>query len=319
MKELALVIPVYNEAVIIERAIDAIVAQLRGIEDLDYFELIIVDDGSQDETWNLLLEELCPRHPEIHAIKLSRNFGKESALCAGLEICDAQATIIMDADLQHPPSLIEEMLAIWRGGSVDIVEAVKRTRGDEPMLSQAAANGFYSLFGWLSGVSLKNASDFKLLDRRVVEALREMPEKNLFFRGMSAWVGFDRREIEFDVAPRLDSDSKWDTLGLFRLALTSIVAFSSAPLHLITLSGLGFIIFSIALGLVTLAQHFSGEAVSGFATVILLLLLIGGVIMVSLGIIGEYLARIYNEVKARPRFLVADDSTKHKLDRKTEP
>ncbi|MFK7730893.1 MAG: glycosyltransferase family 2 protein [Pseudomonadales bacterium] len=315
MRELSLVIPVFNEADIIVAAVDTILTELKSIDDLDYFELIIVDDGSSDGTWKLLIEVLCPRYPEIRAIKLSRNFGKESALCAGLELCDAQATIIMDADLQHPPALIKDMLGLWREGSVDIVDAVKRDRGDEPAISRLSANGFYAVFERLSGVGLKNASDFKLLDKRVVAAWREMPEKNLFFRGMSAWVGFNRKEIQFDVAPRLGSDSKWSTLGLFRLALTSIVSFSSAPLHLITLSGVGFILFSIVLGVITVARHFSGEAVSGFATVILLLLIIGGVIMVSLGIIGEYLARIYNEVKARPRYLIADDSRDSKIER----
>lgn len=315
MRELSLVVPVFNEAAIIVSAIDTIVAQLNLIENLDYYEIIVVDDGSTDTTWELLLHDLCPRHPEIRAIKLSRNFGKESALCAGLELCDAQATIIMDADLQHPPALIKEMLQIWREGGVDIVDAVKRDRGDEPALSRWSANGFYAVFERLSGVGLRNASDFKLLDKRVVEAWRAMPEKNLFFRGMSAWVGFNRQEIQFDVAPRLGSESKWSTLGLFRLALTSIVSFSSAPLHLITLSGVGFILFSIVLGAITLMRHFSGEAVSGFATVILLLLIIGGIIMVSLGIIGEYLARIYNEVKARPRYLVAEDSREANVER----
>lgn len=315
MRELSLVIPVFNESAIIVRAMNTIMSQLHSIAGLDYFEVIVVDDGSSDATWERLINDVCPHHPEIHAIKLSRNFGKESALCAGLEQCDAKATIIMDVDLQHPPALIEDMLRIWRQGEVDIVEAVKRDRGDEPALSKLSANGFYSLFEWLCGVSLKNASDFKLLDKRVVEAWREMPERNVFFRGMSAWVGFSREQIEFDVAPRLGSNSKWSSLGLLRLALTSIVSFSSAPLHLITLSGIGFILFSLVLGCITLARHFSGEAVSGFATVILLLLIIGGIIMVSLGIIGEYLARIYNEVKARPRYLIADDSREHTAER----
>lgn len=310
MKELAIVIPVFNEGNILVQALDTIVGELRNIEDLKNFEIIVVDDGSRDNTWELLTEKLCLEYAEIHAIKLSRNFGKESALCAGLENTDAQATVIMDADMQHPPSLIKEMLKIWRNGSVDVVEAVKRSRGDEPAISRMTANGFYAVFNWLSGVDLKNASDFKLLDKRIVAAWRELPEKNLFFRGMSAWLGFNRKEIEFDVAPRLNSESKWQTAGLFRLALNSIAAFSSAPLHLITLAGMLFIFFATVMGLTTLTQYFSGVAVSGFATVILLLLIIGGVIMISLGIIGEYLAKIYDEVKARPRYLIADQFKK---------
>jgi glycosyltransferase involved in cell wall biosynthesis len=308
MKDLSLVIPVFNEEDILVNAVETIIAELNRIDSLKSFELIIVDDGSQDSTWDLLTRQLCPRHSEIHALKLSRNFGKESALCAGLEVADARAVVVIDADLQHPPSLIREMYETWLTGSVDIVEAVKRSRGDEPFLSKVAANSFYLLFSRLSGVNLKNASDFKLMDRRVIDAWKALPERNLFFRGMSAWVGFTRKQIEFDVAERADSVSKWSTVGLFRLALTSIAAYSSAPLHLITAAGLIFIVFSIFLGLSTLYQYSTGIAVSGFTTVILLLLIIGGALMVSLGIIGEYLARIYDEVKARPRYLISDDS-----------
>ncbi len=308
MKALSLVIPVYNEATIVAGALNRIARALLAIDDLEDFEIIVVDDGSDDTTWQVLLDKVCPRHPQVRAIRLSRNFGKEAALCAGLELSDAQATIVMDVDLQHPPSLIGQMLEAWRAGDVDIVECVKRDRGRESRLAHAFADGFYTLFDRLSGVDLKNASDFKLLDRRVVESWRAMPERNVFFRGMSAWVGFHRVQIEFDVAPRAGGVSKWSTWSLFRLALSSIVSFSSAPLHLITLFGVGFMLFAIVLGIDTLATYFSGVAVSGFTTVILLLLITGGIIMVSLGIIGEYLARIYNEVKARPRYLVAEDT-----------
>ena len=308
MKDLSLVIPVYNEAAIIVNAVATIIGELEKIEFLDSFELIIVDDGSHDATWSLLTQELCPRYSAIHAIRLSRNFGKEAALCAGLEIANARAIVIMDADLQHPPALIAKMLEHWQRGSVDVVEAVKRSRGDEPVVSKLAAHVFYIVFSRLSGVNLKNASDFKLMDKRVVEAWKDLPERNLFFRGMSAWLGFNRQQIEFDVAPRADRASKWSTLGLFRLALRSIAAYSSVPLQLITLVGGVFIVFSLFLSISTMSQYLSGAAVSGFTTVILLLLIIGGIIMVSLGIIGVYLARIYEEVKGRPRFLIADDS-----------
>ena len=308
MKDLSLVIPVFNEEAILANAIETIISELNAIESLQSFEIIIVDDGSTDSTWDLLTQKLCVRHSEIHALKLSRNFGKESALCAGLEIANARAIVVIDADLQHPPALIKDMFEIWLTGSTDIVEAVKRSRGDEPFLSRVAANSFYTLFSSLSGVNLKNASDFKLMDKRVIDAWKELPERNIFFRGMSAWVGFERQQIEFDVAPRSDSASKWSTVGLFKLALTSIAAYSSAPLHLITVAGMIFIVFSIFLGLSTLFQYSTGVAVSGFTTVILLLLIIGGAIMVSLGIIGAYLAKIYDEVKARPRYLVSDDS-----------
>ncbi len=308
MKDLSLVIPVFNEETILVNSIETIIAELNKIETILSYELIIVDDGSQDSTWELLTQHLCPVHSAIHALKLSRNFGKESALCAGLEMADSRAVVVMDADLQHPPSLIREMVELWQTASVDIVEAVKRSRGNESFLSKVAANSFYSIFSNLSGVNLKNASDFKLMDKRVIDAWKALPERNLFFRGMSAWVGFTRRQIEFDVAERAGSESKWSTIGLFRLALTSITAYSSAPLHLITATGLVFIVFSVFLGLIAVYHYINSIAVSGFTTVILLLLIIGGALMMSLGIIGEYLARIYDEVKARPRYLISDDS-----------
>jgi len=310
MNDLSLVIPVFNEEAIVVNTIETIIEEIEKIEDLQSFELIIVDDGSSDSTWELLTQRLCPAHGEIHAIKLSRNFGKESALCAGLEHADARAVVVMDADLQHPPELIGEMYRIWHSEPVDIVEAIKRSRGDESFLSKVAANGFYSVFSKLSGINLENASDFKLMDRRVVDAWKELPERNIFFRGMSAWIGFSRRQIEFDVVERADSVSKWSTLGLIRLALTGIAAYSSAPLHLITMGGVVFIIFFFFMSMLTLYQYSIGEAISGFSTVILLLLIIGGAVLVSLGIIGEYLARIYDEVKARPRYLISDDSRK---------
>jgi len=311
MRELSLVIPVFNEGKIVAEAIDKILAVLQNIEGLSDYEVIVIDDGSRDNTWEILANHICPSERRVRAVRLSRNFGKEAALCAGLELSQAQATVIMDADLQHPPELISQMWERWKTGNVDVVEGVKRDRGEESALAKLFAGSFYTLFDWLSGIDLRNASDFKLLDRRVVDAWRRMPEKNVFFRGMSAWVGFRREELTFDVAPRAGGETKWSTLGLLRLALTSIVSYTSAPLYLITLFGVGFILFSIVIGIDTLVSHFSGEAVSGFATVIILLLIIGGVIMVSLGIIGQYLARIYNEVKARPRYLLADDTHDH--------
>jgi glycosyltransferase involved in cell wall biosynthesis len=308
MNELAIVVPVFNEQSIIIQSVETIIEELKLIDALDSFELIVIDDGSQDATWEILTEQLCPAHPQIRAIQLSRNFGKEAALCAGLQAADAQAVVVMDADLQHPPALINEMYHIWRSESFDIVEAVKCSRGNESNFSRMTANAFYAVFSRLSGVDLKNASDFKLLDKRVVAAWKTLPERNVFFRGMSAWMGFSRKQIEFSVAERSGSTSKWNTYSLAKLALTSIAAFSSAPLHLVTIAGALFILFSILLGMVAIVQYCTGIAVSGFATVILLLLIIGGSIMISLGIIGEYLARIYDEVKLRPRYVVSDDT-----------
>lgn len=306
MKGLSVVIPVYNEESVLLNSISCIVQELDNIVGLESYELVIIDDGSVDATWDILESELCPRYPQVCAVRLSRNFGKEAALCAGLQHADAEAVVVMDADMQHPPALVGQMYSIWKNGEADVVEAIKRSRGNETLGSKLSAGVFYAVISRLSGFDLKNASDFKLMDRRAVEAWKALPEKNVFFRGMSAWVGFEREQILFDVAERSDSKSKWKRINLVKLALTSIAAFSSAPLHIITLVGIVFCIFSVFLGSSTLIQYATGGAVSGFTTVILLLLIIGGVIMIALGIIGEYLAKIYDEVKARPRFLVSD-------------
>ena len=308
MKKLAVVIPVFNEELILKNSIQTIVSVLNGIDSLDNFEIVIVDDGSDDSTWSIVFDDFCQHYTFIRGIRLSRNFGKEAALCAGLEVVEADCVVVIDADMQHPPALIQDMWEIWRTGSVDVVEAIKRSRGSESVFTSAAANAFYSVFSRLSSFDLEDASDFKLLDRRVIDAWREMPERNIFFRGMSAWVGFRRQKILFDVEERIEGNTKWRAADLLRLALTGITAFSTAPLHLITFFGLLFTTFAFLMGISTLTQYSLGVAVSGFTTVILLLLIVGGLIMISLGIIGEYLARIYNEVKMRPRYLISDDS-----------
>ena len=305
MSTLSLVIPLYNEENIIINSVEQIVKEMELIPTLSSYELILIDDGSTDMTWEKL-KSLSSSYSQIQAIRLTRNFGKESALCAGLDACNTDATIVMDGDLQHPPELIGQMVSIWQNGDVNIVEAVKKSRGEESRFSNLSANLFYSIFTKLAGLNLKNASDFKLMDKTVLAAWKRLPEKNLFFRGMSAWVGFKRETIEFDVAKRLTGESKWGLFNLIQLALTSITAYSSAPLHVITLLGVIFSSFSILLGSITLFQKFSGEAVSGFTTVIILLLIIGGAIMIALGIIGVYIARIFNEVKNRPRYLVME-------------
>tara|TARA_R110001592_G_scaffold319724_3_gene597486 strand:- start:14301 stop:15248 length:948 start_codon:yes stop_codon:yes gene_type:complete len=305
MPSLSLVIPVFNEASIIRHSIQEIVKKVEEINLLSAYQIVIVDDGSVDQTWSIL-KELSQSYPQLKLIRLTRNFGKESALCAGLDVCHTDGVIVMDADLQHPPELIAVMVESWQKNDVDIIEAIKKSRGDESRLSALSANIFYRLFTRLSGLNLKDASDFKLLDKKVIDAWRQLPEKNLFFRGMSAWLGFKRETIEFDVPERADGESKWGLFSLIQLALTSITAYSSAPLHVITLFGALFTTFSVLLGSYTLFQKFSGEAVSGFTTVIILLLIIGGAIMVALGIIGIYLARIFDEVKNRPRYLVME-------------
>jgi glycosyltransferase involved in cell wall biosynthesis len=301
--ELSVVVPMFNESEHVGLVIDAISEHVGAAT--ESFEIVAVDDGSSDDTWERLAAESA-RRPRLRAIRLSRNFGKEHALTAGLEASRGRGVLVMDGDLQHPPALVPEMVARWRAGTCDVVEAVKRTRGTESLRSKVGAGAFYGLLKMMSGFDLRGASDFKLLDRRVVDAWRQMPERNLFFRGMIAWLGFRRERVVFDVAERVGGTSKWSLFALVRLAVGAVTAFSSTLLQVVTFVGVLFLMFALALAAHTLMTWFQGHAVTGFATVILLLLMVGSLLMISLGLIGLYLARIYDEVKARPRFVVAE-------------
>jgi len=299
---LSVVMPVYREANHIGGVLAAVRDALAAVN--VSFEFVLVDDGSPDETWSVLNEQ-AKLFPMLRAARLSRNFGKELALCAGLEMARGDVVVVMDGDGQHPPALLPEMVRIRRETGVDIVEAMKIARGEETFFSKITAGLFYLIWNKLSGFELKGASDYKLLNRRAVNAYLQMGERNVFFRGMTAWLGFSRAQIPFEVAGRAGGQTGWSILRLLGLALTAITAFSALPLQIITFAGIVFLLFAVAFGAQTLYVMLTGDAVSGFATVIFLLLIIGSLLMISLGIIGEYLARIYEEVKGRPRYVVA--------------
>lgn len=267
-------------------------------------EMIVVDDGSTDGTWQVL-EKLAEQLPGLKALQLSRNFGKEAAICAGLAYSSGKACIVIDSDLQHPPDLIPEMVRLWREEHWDIVEGIKRTRGTEPLINKLGARFFYRTLSRLSGYDLYGSSDFKLLDRKVIDAWLDMRERNTFFRGMITWLGYRRKQVSFSVPRRRLTQSRWSFFGLFRLAVIAITAFSSLPLQAVTLLGGVFLLCAILFSGYALLLYFTGLALPGFTTVIILELLIGGVLMISLGIIGTYIAQIYQEVKYRPRYVVA--------------
>jgi len=295
------VIPAYNEHQGISAAVTHIASILNSCDSA--WEIIVVDDGSRDETYQqiCLLSEAEPR---IKGLSLSRNFGKEAAMLAGLAHAKGEAVIIIDADLQHPPSFIPEMVDKWRAGA-QIVHLVKRNREDDSVAKKAAAYCINQLITGLGGINVKNSSDFKLLDREIVDIIvHQLPERERFFRGLTSWLGFSEAYIFFDVASRQGDESKWSFLQLLELAITALTSFTSLPLRIVTLLGfatliLGFLVASEALWSLT-----QGQSVSGFVTIIISLLLIGSFIMISLGIIGEYIAKIYEEVKARPHYLV---------------
>lgn len=297
-------IPAYNEESHIIDSIKKVDVQITQVT--NSYEIILIDDGSTDQTWKKLTEAI-KLFPHLQIIKLSRNFGKEYALCAGVEQAKGKAVIIMDADMQHPPSLIPKMVSIWRNQDIGIVECIKRERDNERFRNRLGGDLFYKILKSLTGYHLKGASDFKLLDEKVVQALIKMPERNTFFRGMTAWLGFEKVSLEFDVDERVKGETKWSFIGLAKLALNAVVSFTALPLRFVSLTGLLFMAVAFILGIQTLYLKVIGTAVTGFTTVILLLLIIGSVVMVSLGIIGEYISAIYQEVKGRPRYIIEEN------------
>lgn len=301
--KISVVIPAFNEAQGLASTISALRAEMHSQE--VEFEVILVDDGSTDDTWKVI-NQIALEFPGLRGIRLSRNFGKEAALTAGLDAANGDAVIVMDGDSQHPPFLIPEMVRVWRSGAADVVEAVKQYRGTESVISRLRARLFYSLLRLLSGFNLEGMSDFKLLDRRVVENWRKLGEHNRFFRGMVAWLGFRHVQIPFSVQDRAAGESGWSVWKLIRLAIGAITSFSTLPLHFSTLAGVVFAIVAFFLGVQTLYMKFSGQSVAGFTTVILLLLIIGSAVLLSVGVIGEYVAQIYQEVKRRPSYLVSE-------------
>lgn len=298
---LSVIIPSFNEHENIRRTAGTIAAILRN-ENIDY-ELIFVDDGSHDETWKEITDASL-FDPNVRGIGFSRNFGKEGAIFAGLKNAAGDCAVVIDCDLQHPPELIPQMYRLWQGGA-EVVEAVKASRGREGLFHKLFAKSFYKLMKSSSGINLDGASDFKLMDRKVINALNELPERITFFRALSSWVGFTTERVEFDVQPRAAGKSKFSMKSLFRFAVNNITSFTNLPIHLITWVGVLFGVLALILGIQTLVKYFCGTAAEGFSTVILLILITGACVMVGIGIIGYYLSKIYEEIKQRPRYIIS--------------
>ena len=298
---LSVILPSYNEEKMIAKA-TARMAEILQPEKIDY-ELLFIDDGSRDGTW-AQINEAAEKDSHVVGVHFSRNFGKEAAMFAGLEQARGDCCVVIDCDLQHPPEKIVEMYRLWEQG-YEVVEGIKEDRGEESGLHKFAANSFYGLISKATGMDMSSSSDFKLLDRKVVDTLNSLPERNVFFRALSFWVGYKKTSVSYCVQERTEGVSKWSTKSLIKYALTNISSFSSAPLHIVTV--LGFIMLAVAfvLGIIALVQKISGVALGGFTTVILLLLFSASVIMISLGIIGYYIARIYHEIKGRPRYIIS--------------
>ena len=298
---LSIVIPAYNEEKMILKTTE-VVSGIMEREKIP-FELVFVNDGSKDQTWEMI-EKAAEKNSHVTGIRFSRNFGKESAIFAGLANAEGDCIAVMDCDLQHPPETLVEMYRLWEQG-YEVIEGVKRSRGKESILHRASAGMFYKIMSKAVQIDMSRASDFKLMDRKAVEALLSMPERNAFFRALSSWVGYRTTSVEFDVQERTEGESKWSTWSLIKYAVRNIVGFSSAPLQMITVAGVLTLLLAVVLGIQSLVKYFCGHALEGFTTVILLLLIIGSLIMLSLGVIGIYIAKIYEEVKGRPRYFIA--------------
>lgn len=297
---ISIVIPVYNEEKRIKENITEICKYLEKYE----YEMILVDDGSKDNTWQLV-KELHIENNRIKGIRFSRNFGKEIALCAGIDCINGDAVITMDSDLQHPPKYIESLIEEWRNGN-KIVECVRNTREKQSIGYKIFANTFYKLLKKMTQLDLNNSLDYKILDRAVVEDIKKLKETNVFFRGLVEWVGYEKKQIKIEIEQRKGDTSKFTFKALYRLAMTAITSFSSALLNMVLVLGGIFMVGGVVLGIQTLWNKIFGQAIDGFTTVIILLLITGSCILFSLGIIGMYIARIYNEVKARPRYIVSE-------------
>ena len=298
---LSVIIPAYNEEKMIQKTAVTVSGILKRAS-IPY-EILFINDGSRDGTWEQIEAE-AERNPQVKGIHFSRNFGKESAIFAGLANAAGDCCAVMDCDLQHPPEVLVSMYRLWEQG-YEVVEGVKRSRGKESRLHKACAGLFYRMMSKAVQIDMSRASDFKLLDRKAVDALLAMPEKNAFFRALSSWIGYRSTSVAFDVQERTEGESKWSAWSLVKYAVTNVVAFSAVPMQFVTVAGIFMFVFAIILGIQSLVHYFTGHAVEGFTTVILLILIVGSLIMMSLGIIGYYISKIYEEVKGRPKYLIS--------------
>jgi glycosyltransferase involved in cell wall biosynthesis len=297
------VIPAFNEARNLGTVLPRVLATLQSMS--DRVELIVVDDGSRDDT-PAVMQALCATHPALVYLRLSRNFGKEPALTAGIDATRGDVVLLMDADGQHPVELLPTMLEKWQQGS-DVVYAVRKTRDDQSGLQVSLTGLFYKLVNMGNRVKIPpNAGDFRLMDRKVVEALKSLPERNRFMKGLYAWVGFNSTAIDYQPLPRADGKSNFGLRGSLSLALTGILAFSIAPLRALTLIGLVLSAIALGYGAWVVAEYFvTGIAVPGYATIVVGMMFFSGIQLLSIGVLAEYVGRIYEEVKQRPAYLIS--------------
>lgn len=304
MPKLSLVIPAHNEAGALPLLLQKVSEVIDAIALQPVF--IIVDDGSTDDTWRVVTDLAAAGTYDITGIKLSRNFGKEHAIKAGLSEVSTDSAVVIDADLQHPPELIPKLVAVQQQTQCDVVHGVKTSRANESAKLSPTTYLFYYLYKACVGVPIQGASDYKLLTQRVIREYTNLREQELFFRGVIPWLGFSQESVPYVPNPRLTGHTKWNFTKRLKIGWKALTSFSTAPLHLVTIMGALFLVGATVLSLHTLYNWYQGVAVAGFTTVIIILLTLGSGMMIGLGILGQYIAHLYNEVRRRPTHIIQD-------------
>lgn len=309
MQSLDVVVPIYNEANTLAALVDEIKIASSSTRSIGKARIILVDDGSSDASWNCI-RDLTVQHSEVRGIRLTRNFGKEAALRAGLEAADADFVVVMDADLQHPPTMIPKLLQVMRDTDCEIVSGV-RTRFTAAGVRRSLGSSAYNwIFSKLAGMELAGATDFKLLSRNAVSRYCQLKERRLFFRGLTKWLGLHEEQVEFEVPANVNAVSSWSFGALAGYAIRNTTAFSTVPLQLVLWTGALSLLFSVVLTAQTLINKLSGNASEGFTTIIIAVSFFGGLTLLGLGIVGIYIAALYDEVKARPIYMIAESAGK---------
>lgn len=298
----------YEDPQTVERFIDSTLKVM--VETGESFELLLIDDGSESKTWKMIKQKAMETS-YIRAWRLSRNFGKEAAIIAGLRLARGNAVIIMDADLQHPPALLPRFIALWNRGSIPIVEGIRLDRRTQGLIKRGFVNIYYALLRLLADADLKNSTDFVLLDRRIVNEFNRFSERQTYFRGLIHWSGFERAQVPFEISPRLTDKGKWTLLRQLKHAVYGLTSLSAKPVFFIMGVGVFGLIASFLLGIQTFLNWLLGHAFPGFSTVILLQLIFGSMELFCMGLIGIYIVTIFVEVKHRPRFII-DTMTQEK-------
>lgn len=302
MSLVSIIVPCFNEEAVLDEFYKVTSDCLKDLPAEK--EYVFVDDGSKDATYEIL-KRMADEHEDVHYVSFSKNFGKEAAIFAGLKECKGDAAVVIDADLQHPPTVIHDMYKLWTEG-YEVIEGIKSNRGKEGIFHKMFAGSFYKMISGMMGIDMNNSSDFKFLDRKVIDVLASLKERNTFFRALSFWTGFNTTSISYEVQERVAGKTKWSFKSLVKYALNNLTSFSYAPLYGIITIGILFFILGLYLAIDAIIDYINGSTVAGYPTLIVLFVVATACILLSVGIIGVYIAKIYDEIKQRPQYIIRD-------------